>query len=445
LSELPRGWAWAKLGELGRWFGGGTPSKAVASYWSGEIPWVSPKDMKIERVIDAVDHISAVAVEESATTLVPAGTVLVVTRSGILRHTLPVAVTEREVALNQDLKALILANGADPNYVAWALRSNAQAILRECSKAGTTVANIETARLLSFRVPLAPLAEQRRIVTAIEEQLSRLDAAERWMTAVARRLDVVRRVALIQRLQSNSWPKVRLAEVGDGTRHALAIGPFGSNLKVSDYQETGVPLVFVRNVRAREFGGAGTRYVSHQKAKELAAHRIRGGDVLITKMGDPPGDAAVYPQAAPEAIITADCIKISVGAGFEPEFIAFAIEAPEQRRQVLAATKGVAQKKVSLGRFKEVTIPAPPLKEQRLIAEELNRLFPVLQAQHVALDEVRRKARALRGSILAAGFRGELVSQDPSDEPASVLLHRITAEVAPAPKPSRKRKETTPA
>src|SRR5258708_5529544 len=105
VSKLPRGWTRLALGEVGRWFGGGTPSKANPLFWTnGNIPWVSPKDMKCALITDSQDHITENAVSKSATNLVEAGSVLIVVRSGILQHTLPVAVAQRQVALNQDLK-----------------------------------------------------------------------------------------------------------------------------------------------------------------------------------------------------------------------------------------------------------------------------------------------------------------------------------------------------
>lgn len=105
--DLPRGWLSVPLSSLGRWSGGGTPSKAQASFWKdGFLPWVSPKDMKVERIHDSEDHITEEAVRRSATKLIPSGSVLFVTRSGILAHTFPVAVTTVEVTVNQDLKAV---------------------------------------------------------------------------------------------------------------------------------------------------------------------------------------------------------------------------------------------------------------------------------------------------------------------------------------------------
>ena len=109
MTELPKGWATAKFSDFGEWMGGGTPSKEVPSYWNGPIPWVSPKDMKTNVIRSAIDGITEAAVENSAAKRVPAGSVLIVARSGILAHTLPIAVTAVETTLNQDMKALTLS------------------------------------------------------------------------------------------------------------------------------------------------------------------------------------------------------------------------------------------------------------------------------------------------------------------------------------------------
>jgi type I restriction enzyme, S subunit len=166
------------LRSLGAWSGGGTPSKSNPAYWTGgTIPWVSPKDMKVARIRDAEDRITPDAIASSATSLVKAGAVVLVVRSGILKHSLPVAVTEVDVALNQDMKALQPADGVDAAYVAWALRANAQKILHSCSKAGTTVQSIEMPAFLDFDIPLPPPDGQRQVVAEVEARLSLLDAS----------------------------------------------------------------------------------------------------------------------------------------------------------------------------------------------------------------------------------------------------------------------------
>lgn len=156
-KALPDSWEMVPLAEIGSWSGGGTPSRARREFWEGgTIPWVSPKDMKTGHIRDSEDHITCDAVAQSSAKLIPEGSVLLVTRSGILQHTLPVATNAVPVTINQDLKAITPADAIDPTYVRYALTRYAGEILRDCSKAGTTVASIVTRKLQQFRIPLAP-------------------------------------------------------------------------------------------------------------------------------------------------------------------------------------------------------------------------------------------------------------------------------------------------
>ena len=177
-GSVPDGWKLAPLSELGNWSGGGTPSKARSEYWTkGTIPWVSPKDMKTSRIRSTGDRITERALENSACAILKSGAVLVVVRSGILQHSLPVAVTDVPVAINQDLKALLPVNGVSPGYVTYAFRRFANEILRDCSKDGVTVQSIEFSRLLEFAIPVAPTNEQHRVVEVADTLLSKTDAA----------------------------------------------------------------------------------------------------------------------------------------------------------------------------------------------------------------------------------------------------------------------------
>ena len=96
---------------------GGTPSKSKPEYWNGDIPWFSPKDIKSFHLSNAVDHISREAVDNSATRLIPRNTILVVNRSGVLAHTLPVGIVQQESSFNQDIKAIIPNDDYLPNLL----------------------------------------------------------------------------------------------------------------------------------------------------------------------------------------------------------------------------------------------------------------------------------------------------------------------------------------
>jgi type I restriction enzyme, S subunit len=111
-KDNPDRWVTAPLQDLGDWMGGSTPRKSNPRYWTdGTVPWVSPKDMKVERLNGAMDHITEEALDETPMQLVPSNSLLFVTRSGILKHSLPVASNTTPVAINQDIKALTLHDG----------------------------------------------------------------------------------------------------------------------------------------------------------------------------------------------------------------------------------------------------------------------------------------------------------------------------------------------
>jgi len=164
LGKIPEHWDARKLKFEMTFCGGGTPFKGNSAYWNGTIPWVSPKDMKSDIIHDTEDHITERAVAESSTNLVPAGSLLMVVRSGILQRTIPVARCIREVALNQDMKALTSKGRLDLDYFVLLIRGCEKRLLREWTKQGATVESVEHQFLSNTRVPIPPLLEQKLIV-----------------------------------------------------------------------------------------------------------------------------------------------------------------------------------------------------------------------------------------------------------------------------------------
>lgn len=191
-----------------------------------------------------------------------------------------------------------------------------------------------------------------------------------------------------------SWHTVTPHQIAGEDKSGLVIGPFGSNLRTSDYRRDGVPLVFVRDIRNATFREP-RQFVSPEKADELRSHVALPGDVLVTKMGDPPGDAAVYSGSGP-AIITADCIRLRPTDDFDARYVMYAIQSPAIREQVARITNGVAQRKVSLARFRTgISVPAPPIDEQRRIVAILDDHLSRLDAAEQGLQDALRRVDAL--------------------------------------------------
>lgn len=166
----PMGWPTDRLDKLFNVVGGGTPAKSVSEFWAGDIPWASPKDMKVDVVTDTEDHVTADAITNSATKLVERGSVLIVYRSGILAHTFPVCIAGRPLTLNQDLKAL-QARGQVSNDFIYGWLVTGQKLALSFVKKGATVHNIDGPRFLSVLVPKPPEELQERFASHLRALL----------------------------------------------------------------------------------------------------------------------------------------------------------------------------------------------------------------------------------------------------------------------------------
>jgi len=161
---------WKALGEIGTWYGGGTPSKSHAEYWeNGTIPWISPKDMGRPIIDSTEDYITEDAVKNSSTKLVPANSIAIVVRSSILEKILPSALVPLPASLNQDMKAVIPHSGFLPRYIAHMIRSRGDDILRAARKTGGSVASIDSKKLFAFKIPVPHPDKQRRIADTLDK------------------------------------------------------------------------------------------------------------------------------------------------------------------------------------------------------------------------------------------------------------------------------------
>lgn len=190
IGVIPEEWQTVELKDVGKWYSGGTPSKRKEEYWAGEIPWVSPKDMKTHRLKDTIDHVSESSLS-NGTRLLPANTILIVVRGMILAHSFPVCITMRPMAFNQDIKAIIASRDFHSEFLlfmfAW-LKDKILAIINEATH-GTK--RLPTQELHSMRIPKPPLSEQIRIadilnsiddkITAQEKELERLQILKKGL------------------------------------------------------------------------------------------------------------------------------------------------------------------------------------------------------------------------------------------------------------------------
>lgn len=193
--ELPDGWEWCRLKELGYITGGGTPSKAKSSYWNGNIPWVSPKDMKSEFIHDSQDMVTIEGVNNSSAKLIPKGSLLIVGRSGILARTIPVSINDVECTVNQDLKVLVPYLVPMNVYLKLGLKGMENRLLRNFVKYGMTVHSLKYSEFELLTFPLPPFEEQKAIVEKVNTLMALCDQLEEAVeTSESQVLDLMKSV-----------------------------------------------------------------------------------------------------------------------------------------------------------------------------------------------------------------------------------------------------------
>lgn len=175
MGEIPEHWEISRVRHLASLCSGATPSKDVLSYWEGNIPWVSSQEVKSDIIEDTSLHISEEAINSCSTQLMPAGTLVMVVRSGILQHTIPVALLGIPATINQDIKAFQFNHLMLPAYFKYYIQGENDALLSVIIKDKTTVESVDNQLLLSLKIMVPPIEEQKAIVAFLNYKCGYID------------------------------------------------------------------------------------------------------------------------------------------------------------------------------------------------------------------------------------------------------------------------------
>ncbi len=319
------------------------------------------------------------------------------------------------IALQKALHRIQPTEAIVPGYIALLLQHLALSRQLEPFFTGTTIKHLPQEKLRMVSVPLPPLAEQRRIVAAIEQHLSRLDAAEAALSDLSARLarfeDLVYRQVL-----GHPAPRRRL---GDVARTAS-----GGTPKRSRSEFFGGPIPWIKSGELGD--GIVTRTeetITEVALEESSAKLVPEGTVLIAMYGATIGKlgrVGVSMATTNQAVAAMyPCEKLT------SDFLWNALRA--LRPDLVRLGKGGAQPNISQSILRELEIPVPSLSEQVAANAGIERSISVWRETCRAVAAAQRRASGLRRSVLAAAFSGRLVLQDPGEEPASALLERIRA------------------
>lgn len=398
------GWKQTTLGEVVSFKGGGTPSTEKPSYWNGDIPWVSPKDMKSSEVSDSIDKITLEAIENSAASLIPKHAILIVVRSGILARTIPVGITTRPLAVNQDIKALCPKDDVDPRYLHYFMLMSERVLLKLVTR-GATVHRLSTDSLKALNFARPPLVEQQRIVAVLDEAFAALAMAtanaEKSLRD-ARELFESRLSCLFDQAAKESAPH-RLGDIV--TR--LTNGYVGPTRDI--YVQNGVPYLLARHVRDNRLEFDRRTFVSDEFNEKNKKSKLKVGDVLLVQSGHIGHSAVVGPEHEGHnchamIVITPTTEKLS------GHFLSLYFGSPQMKNKFEEIRSGSTVPHLTCGLVRELMIPLPSIAEQQTLVAELKEL-EADTARLASLAHVKLLALSqLKQSILQRAFAGELIS-----------------------------------
>ena len=180
--DVPDGWEWERLSNIAAFSGGKTPSTSHREFWDGNVLWVTSKDMKSKYISSSLLMLSEKGASQMQ--LYPSDTILMVTRSGILRHTLPVAILKSDATVNQDIKAICLYDCSMTEWVYSCLKGMEEQLLLRYTKSGTTVENINFDEFIGVLLPIPPSSEKSRIIDRVEKACKAVDVMDEEKTAL---------------------------------------------------------------------------------------------------------------------------------------------------------------------------------------------------------------------------------------------------------------------
>jgi type I restriction enzyme S subunit len=443
------------------------------------------KDMKARFVDSTVDHISEDAISASATTMVPADSLIVATRMSLGKIVRP----KVDVAINQDLKALFLGEGVEKTFIEYFWRSKSQAI--QAMGTGTTVKGIRLEDIRALAVPLAPKNEQKRIADKLDTVLTRVDAVNTRLARVAPLLKRFRQSVLAAattgRLTEDWRHQSPISGSGNAVIRADALAKasllcstpslakkkstthsqidenylfdlpsnwsFSTWGQISEWitygftrpmpsSQTGVRLLTAKDVHPFEVRVTSAGFTESQAFLALSEKdKPLVGDLLITKDGSI-GRAALVGNSEPFCINQSVAVCWLRSTSMNKKYLEVVVNADFTQRFVVDMAKGMAIQHLSIVDFACCPVPVPPLSEQTEIVRRVETLFAFADRLETRLQAAQTAADRLTPSLLAKAFHGELVPQDPNDEPASELLKRLTATSAQSPSLKRGRKSS---
>ncbi|HBO3266960.1 TPA: restriction endonuclease subunit S [Pseudomonas aeruginosa] len=422
LGQVPEHWQLRRLKHMARFSGGGTPSRDNPDFWNGDIPWVSPKDMKSEFITGAEECITAAGLSGSSSSMVPAKRVLMVVRSGILKHTIPVAINDVPVALNQDMKAIWL----DSDYLSarflmrWVQGLNDD-LLKIWLKQGATVESIEQDYLADTLMPVPPVSEREHIVQYLDRETARIDALIEKKTRFIELLREKRQALITHAVTKGLDPSVKMKDsgvewLGEVPEHWEVRSVSSVSTKITNgyvgptrdiLVEEGVRYLQSLHIKGNQIKFDVPYFVTKDWSNQHRKSILETGDVLIVQTGDI-GQATVVTEEFAGCNCHALIIVAPERSIIRGQWMSWVFNSSYGYHTLLSIQTGAMHPHLNCGNVKDVLLPVPPLTEQleivKHIEHEERRVAALVGKTERSIELLKER----RSALITAAVTGQI-------------------------------------
>lgn len=291
--------------------------------------------------------------------------------------------------------------------------------------------NLTQARFKPLPVVIAPLAEQKRIVEKLDEVLAQVDTIKARLDGIPALLKRFRQSVLASAVSGKlteewrenlelSWENVTLSEIISPER-PISYGV----LKPGDYVKDGVVLLRIKDILGDLVSLDSPHRISNELSEQYKRTLLKGDEILISLVGTL-GRIALVPKSLEGANVHRNLGVVVPKQGVVSKFVFYLMKSPSIQEQIEKSRTGANQPLLNLGDIKKFAVQLPEPSEQKEIVRLVDQYFAFADTIEAQVKKAQARVDNLTQSILAKAFRGELVPQDPNDEPADKLLERIT-------------------
>lgn len=389
-----------RLGSIFNLVGGGTPSTSKEVYWGTGTPWFSSADISLDGKINYRRNVTPVGIQNSTTNVVPAKTVVVVTRVGLGK----VSKLPCNMCFSQDIQALQPTPQTPPFNESFLMYQLSHIMRRvKFQGRGTTISGITKKQLSDIILYLPPLIEQNSIVSRIEELFSQLDASVAELKTAKERLKVYRQ-AVLKEAFTKYHTFTSLKQISE----RIFDGPFGSNLKTSDYVEQGIRVVRLENLKNAWFDDTKRSFVTREKYRTISSHTVYPDDLIMSTFISENIKICQLPKEFGFAVNKADCVGIRLKSGINPRFIMFYLASREAYNLLIHQVHGATRPRVNTKQIKAMQVPFAKLCEQDATVTGIEEKMSICDSIEKTVDTALQQAEALRQSILKKAFEERL-------------------------------------